>query len=111
MAKEECPVKIGIVPVAFVASVGIFFGVHHWVTLAAENSGASGTDLNVIQTSNAGHSTAPVELSKSAEDVLQLARAKVSDDTIIAFVRNSGASYSLSAPAIVYLRGEGASDR
>lgn len=103
--------KRRIIPRALAAIAGIFFGVHSLVTVAAENSAASATDPDAIQTPPTSHPTAPVELSKSAVDVLQLVQAKVGDDTIVAFIKNSGASYSLSASAIVYLRGEGVSDR
>jgi len=42
--------------------------------------------------------------------VLQLARAKVNDGTIIAFVQNSSGGFSLSADQIIYLKQQGISD-
>ena len=49
-------------------------------------------------------------LSPSALQVLQLAQAKVSDGTILAFVKGSQDSYNLSATAIIFLRQQGVSD-
>lgn len=49
-------------------------------------------------------------LSYGVAQILQLAQAKVSDDTIIAYIRNSGNSYGLDANQIVYLRQQGISD-
>jgi len=50
------------------------------------------------------------QLPYGAPQILQLAQAKVGDDTIIAYIRNSGYSYSLSADQIVYLKQQGVSD-
>jgi hypothetical protein len=55
--------------------------------------------------------TSPVQLSHGATEVAQLAKAKVADDTIIAFVQNSGRAYNVTAPEILALRSEGVSDR
>jgi hypothetical protein len=49
-------------------------------------------------------------LSYGVPQILQLAQAKVSDDTIIAYIRNSGNSYGLDANQIIYLRQQGISD-
>jgi hypothetical protein len=49
-------------------------------------------------------------LSYGVPQVLQLAQAKVSDDTIIAYIHNSGNSYGLDANQIIYLRQQGVSD-
>jgi len=68
--------------------------------------GASGTTTvppTVVNTS------AP-QLAYGVPQILQLAQAKISDDTIIAYVRNSGNSYGLTADQIIYLRQEGVSD-
>jgi hypothetical protein len=53
--------------------------------------------------------SAPV-LAYGVPQVLQLAQAKVSDDTIIAYIHNSGNSYNLNADQIIYLRQQGVSD-
>jgi hypothetical protein len=42
--------------------------------------------------------------------IVQLAQAKVGDDTIIAYVKNSGNSYNLDADQIISLRQQGVSD-
>ena len=42
--------------------------------------------------------------------IIRLSQAKVSDDTIIAYVKNSGFSYSLDADQIINLRQQGVSD-
>ena len=50
------------------------------------------------------------QLSGGVSQIMQLAQAKVSDDTIIAYVKNSGNSYGLDANQIIYLRQQGISD-
>jgi hypothetical protein len=54
--------------------------------------------------------SAPVQLSPAVSQVLQLAQAKVSDGTIVAYIQNSGTIYGLDASQIVYLRQQGVSD-
>ncbi|HEX3857217.1 MAG TPA: hypothetical protein VHY30_07975 [Verrucomicrobiae bacterium] len=58
---------------------------------------------------NSPASAAP-QLAYGVPQILQLAQAKVSDDTIIAYIRNSGNSYGLDANQIIYLRQQGISD-
>ena len=53
----------------------------------------------------------PVQLSPGVAEILKLARAHMSDDVIVAFIRNSGSSYHLSAAEIVYLRQQGLSEQ
>ena len=50
------------------------------------------------------------QLSYGVPQILQLSQAKISDDTIIAYIRNSGNSYGLDANQIIYLRQQGVSD-
>jgi hypothetical protein len=50
------------------------------------------------------------QLSYGVPQIIQLAQAKISDDTIIAYIRNSGNSYGLDANQIIYLRQQGISD-
>jgi hypothetical protein len=50
-------------------------------------------------------------LPGGAEDVLKLSRAKVGEDTIVAFVKNSNRAFGgLGANQIVYLHEQGVSD-
>lgn len=49
-------------------------------------------------------------LSAPVKEILQLQQAKVGDDTIIAYIKNSGNSYELNADLIIHLRQEGLSD-
>jgi hypothetical protein len=42
--------------------------------------------------------------------IIRLSQAKVSDDTILAYVNNGGIGYSLNADQIIYLRQQGVSD-
>jgi hypothetical protein len=54
---------------------------------------------------------APVPpLAYGVSDILKLAQAKVSDDAIIAYIKNRGNSYGLNADQIIYLRQQGVSD-
>jgi len=55
--------------------------------------------------------THPIQLSSGVTDILKLGRAHVGDDIIIAFIRNSGTTYHLSVPEILYLREQGVSDQ
>jgi len=50
------------------------------------------------------------QLSYGMLKILQLAQAKVSPDTIIAFINNSGNRYALNAEQIIYLHQQGVSD-
>ena len=50
------------------------------------------------------------ELFYGVPQILKLVQAKVSDDTIIAYIRNSGNGYGLNADQIIYLRLQGVSD-
>jgi hypothetical protein len=52
-----------------------------------------------------------VLLSPGVSEVLKLAHAQIDADTVVAYVKNSGASYALSASEIVYLHQEGVPDR
>jgi hypothetical protein len=51
----------------------------------------------------------PPSLSPALQEVVKLAQAHLGDDVITAYIRNSNASYSLSADDIVYLKAEGVS--
>jgi hypothetical protein len=50
------------------------------------------------------------QLAYGVPQILQLSQAKVGDDTIIAYIKNSGNSYGLNADQIIYLRQQGVSD-
>jgi len=50
------------------------------------------------------------QLSYGVPQIVRLAQAKVSDNTIIAYIQNSGDSYGLDANQIIYLRQQGVSD-
>jgi hypothetical protein len=68
------------------------------MTVAAQESSATASQL------------APAQLSYGASQIVQLAHAKVSDDTIISYIRNSANSFALDADQIIYLRQQGVSD-
>jgi hypothetical protein len=48
-------------------------------------------------------------LAYGVSQILQLQQAKMGDDTIIAYIKNSGNSYGLNADQIIYLRQQGVS--
>ena len=57
--------------------------------------------------------TAPApapQLSYGTAQIVQLTQAKIGEDTIVAYVKNSGNSYGLDANQIIYLRQQGVSD-
>ena len=71
------------------------------LTLAQD---ASATDTASLAT------TAPApHLAYGVSQIIQLSQAKVGDDTIIAYIRNSGNSYGLTADQIIYLQQQGVS--
>jgi ABC-type proline/glycine betaine transport system permease subunit len=83
------------------------------VTLAILTGNAVAQDStmsNVTQPAVASQS-APPQLSYGVPQILQLAQAKVADDTIVAYIQNSGTIYALDASQIVYLKQQGVSDR
>ena len=53
--------------------------------------------------------SAPANQSPQLQEVVKLTQAKMSDDVILAYIRNSGASYNLSADDILYLNNQGVS--
>jgi hypothetical protein len=53
--------------------------------------------------------TIPANLSPGVQEVLKLSAARMSDDIIVAYIKNSGASYRLSADDILYLNSQGVS--
>ena len=59
----------------------------------------------------AAASQAVPQLSYGVSQVVQLARANVSEDVIINYVQNSGNAYGLDANQILYLKQQGVSDR
>lgn len=86
---------------ALVAVVGVSFPAA--TTLAQDSSASYST-----QPATAAAASAP-QLAYGVVQILQLAQAKVGDDTIIAYVKNSGNSYGLTADQIIYLRQQGLS--
>jgi hypothetical protein len=66
--------------------------------------------MTVVAQDSATSQPAPTQLSYGASQIVLLAHAKVSDDTIIAYIHNSGNSYVLDADQIIYLRQQGISD-
>ncbi|HUZ07819.1 MAG TPA: hypothetical protein VMV89_10085 [Candidatus Paceibacterota bacterium] len=60
-------------------------------------------------TQTASVASAP-QLSDGPSQILRLAQAKIGDGTIIAFIKNSGNSYPLTADQIIYLRQQGVSN-
>jgi hypothetical protein len=61
-------------------------------------------------TATSAAQTAPVQLSYGVSQIIQLSKAKVSEDTIVNYIRNSGSSYGMDASQIVYLKQQGVSD-
>jgi uncharacterized membrane protein YgcG len=54
--------------------------------------------------------SAPPTLAYGVPQVVQLAQAKISDATIIAYIKSSGSGYGLDAGQIIYLKQQGVSD-
>jgi hypothetical protein len=49
-------------------------------------------------------------LSYGANEVVKLAQAKISDDTIMAYIKNNHVDYNMNADQILYVRQQGVSD-
>jgi hypothetical protein len=64
------------------------------------------------QATNATASAGPAAplLSYGVNQIIQLSRAKVADDTIVNYIQNSGSCYGLDADQVVYLKQQGVSD-
>jgi len=73
------------------------------LTLAARNVPAQEA------TTTSAAQTAP-QLSYGVSQIIELSKAKVSDGTIVNYIRNSGSSYGMDASQIVYLKQQGVSD-
>ena len=73
------------------------------LVLAARNVPAQDSTTSAAQ-------TAPVQLSYGVSQIIQLSKAKVSEDTIVNYIRNSGSCYGMDASQIVYLKQQGVSD-
>jgi hypothetical protein len=54
--------------------------------------------------------TAVPQLTPNVAAIVNMAQAKISDNTIIAYIKNSGDSYGLDAAQIIYLHQQGISD-
>ena len=65
---------------------------------------------NTPAVSTAAASEPVPQLAYGVPQILQLAQAKISDGTIIAYIKSSGISYGLNASQIIYLRQQGISD-
>lgn len=53
--------------------------------------------------------SAPATQSPQLQEVVKLTQAKMGDDVILAYIKNSGASYNLNADDILYLNSQGVS--
>ena len=71
--------------------------------LAARNVPAQDATTSAAQTTSA-------QLSYGVSQIVELSKAKVSEDTIVNYIRNSGSSYGMDASQIVYLKQQGVSD-
>jgi uncharacterized membrane protein YgcG len=71
-------------------------------------AGLALSTLTVVAENSSADAAPP--LAYGVPQILQLAQAKVPDDTIIAYIHSSGNSYGLNADQIIYLRQQGISD-
>ena len=72
---------------------------------------AAGLAFSILSAGAQNSPAAAPQLSYGVSQILQLAQAKVGDDTIIAYIHNSGNGYGLDANQIIYLRQQGISDK
>jgi hypothetical protein len=76
------------------------------LTLSAVAQDFSGANMAQPAAINAN----AIQLPYGVPQIVQLAQARVADDTIIAYIKNSGNSFALDANQILYLRQQGVSD-
>ena len=79
------------------------------LTLSGANALAEDSPT-ATTTQSAPINTAVPQLTYSLSQILQLTQAKFGDNTIIAYIKNSGNSYGLTADQIIYLHQQGVSD-
>jgi len=77
--------------------------------IVVQNSSAASDTPTAPDAAVQKHSE-PRDKSRGAAEILKLTRAKVGDDVMLAFIRNSGRRYTLTADEIVHLHNEGVSD-
>lgn len=78
--------------------------------VVAQNNPAGEVSVPSGTAAQAGVAAEPTpHFAYGVQQVLQLSRAKVSDDTIVTYVRSSGNSYGLTADQIIYLQQQGVS--
>lgn len=65
--------------------------------------------LYLAAAANCAAQSSSVSLPPGVQDVVKLAHAGMSDDVILAQIKNQGASYALSADQIIYLNNQGVS--
>ena len=53
--------------------------------------------------------TTPANLSPDLQEIVKFAQAKMTDDVILAYIKNSGKAYSLSGDDMIYLSSQGVS--
>ena len=103
--------KTRIFPRVFGGLMGVAILGQFGVAMAAEEAATNTTTTTTVTAKASPAPANPVQLSYGVADILKLSRAKVKDETILAFVANSQNNYNLSAEEIIYLRAEGVSER
>src|SRR5476651_1077516 len=78
-------------------------------SLAVLASNALAQDSTTPAAQPTATSAAAPQLAYGVPEILRMAQAKITDDTIIAYIKNSGNSYGLNADQIIYLRQQGVS--
>jgi len=53
--------------------------------------------------------TTPANLSPDLQEIVKFTQAKMTDDVILAYIKNSGKAYNLSGDDMIYLNGQGVS--
>ncbi len=76
---------------------------------------AAGADFSALDPppapASAGAPMLPSDLSPGLEEIIKMAQAHIAEDTILAYIQNSGQSYNPSADEILYLSDLGVTDK
>lgn len=98
----------------FILALGVIASLITVRSFAADTNSipaATPSQPSLSADSSAVAAGAPVKLPYGVDDVLKLSRAQISEDIIVNYVQTSGTIYSLAPEDIVYLHGQGVSDR
>jgi len=92
-------------------SLGASIWIGGAVFVLATSSGQVRSQTTEPSSATPGPANHPIQLTCGTTDVLKLVRAKVNDDTVVAFIETSRTEYELEVAEILHLKEQGVSDK